>query len=119
MPLIQVASNGAGIPPEVLTAVVRQESGFNPDARSPVGAIGYAQLMPETAKSLGVNPNNAMQNLMGGARYLRQMYDKYKSWPLAFAAYNAGPGAVDKYGGIPPFPETQSYVNSIIHGLGW
>ena len=108
-----------GVPANILAAVAKQESGFNPKAKSPAGALGLMQLMPSTARELGVtDPSNLMQNLLGGALYLRRMYEKFHSWPLALAAYNAGPGAVEQYKGIPPFPETQNYVKSITSSLG-
>lgn len=95
-------------------ALVRQESGFNPQALSPKGAIGYAQLMPGTATMLGVNPHDPMQNLDGGARYLLTQLQTFRSPTLALAAYNAGPEAVRKYGGVPPYRETQGYVVRVI-----
>lgn len=95
-------------------ALVNQESGFNPNAKSPKGAIGLAQLMPRTAQGLGVDPNDPEQNLRGGARYLKKQLDEFKSPELALAAYNAGPDAVRKAGGIPNFRETQNYVKSIM-----
>lgn len=102
-----------GIPPGRFLEVVRQESKGNPLAKSPKGAIGLSQLMPNTAKELGVNPYNPEDNLRGGARYLKQMYDRFGDWGLAHAAYNAGPEAVRKHGGIPPYQETQEYVSNI------
>jgi len=103
-----------GIPPALFKALIGQESGWNPKARSPVGAIGYGQLMPATARGLGVNPYNPIQNLEGSARYLARQFKQFKSWPKALAAYNAGPGAVAKYGGIPPYSETKNYVHNIM-----
>jgi soluble lytic murein transglycosylase-like protein len=95
---------------------VSQESGFDPNARSGAGALGLTQLMPGTAASLGVsNPLDPAQSLQGGAKYLRQQLDRFGGDErLALAAYNAGPGAVARYGGVPPYSETQNYVNSVM-----
>lgn len=90
------------------------ESAFNPSARSHVGAIGLGQLMPETAKALGVNPHDPRQNLHGSARYLLTQMERFKSLELALAAYNAGPEAVEQYGGIPPYRETQGHVVKVL-----
>lgn len=103
------------IDPEVVnlfkSATLPLESNYNPNAISPKGAIGLSQLMPATAREVGVNPNDPIDNLRGGLRYLQKVYKENKGDPrLALAAYNAGPGAVQKYGGVPPFPETQRYV---------
>lgn len=103
-----------GVPEDLFLRLLQQESGFNPGAVSGAGAIGLAQLMPGTADYLGVNPYNPIQNLEGGARYLREQFDKFGSWTKALAAYNAGPGAVEKYGGVPPYEETRKYVKSIL-----
>jgi len=114
---IEVAKAAArkhGIPEDLFLRLVQQESGWNAGAVSHKGATGLAQLMPGTARKLGVDINNPAQNLEGGARYLRQMYDKFGSWKLALAAYNAGPGAVEKHGGIPPYAETRGYVLAIL-----
>jgi soluble lytic murein transglycosylase-like protein len=102
--------------PALLTAVVGQESGFRQRAISGAGAMGLMQLMPETARELGVrDPFDPAQNLDGGAKYLRGLIDRYHGHlDLALAAYNAGPGAVDRYGGVPPYRETQSYVANIL-----
>lgn len=105
-----------GVPPDLFLRLVNQESGFRPDVTSPAGAHGLAQLMPGTAEYLGVDINDPVQNLTGGARYLREQLDRFGTPELALAAYNAGPGNVSKYGGIPPFQETQNYVNSILGG---
>jgi len=106
-----------GIPRRMALNLVKQESGFNQGAVSPKGALGMAQLMPGTAKELGVDPSDPYQNIEGGMRYLRQQYDRFGDWSLAAAAYNAGPGAVQKYGGIPPFEETQNYVPIVMEGV--
>ena len=99
------------LPPEIFLRLINTESGFNQNAVSPKGAIGLTQLMPGTAQELGVDATNITQNIEGGARYLRQMLDKYNgNMELALAAYNAGPGNVDKFGGVPPFAETQNYL---------
>ncbi len=108
-----------GLDPKLFHALIRQESGFNPRAVSSAGAMGLTQLMPKTAKSLGVtDPFDPRQNLEGGARYLSQMLKQFGSRELALAAYNAGPGAVKRAGGIPPYPETQNYVRSILSAVG-
>lgn len=103
-----------GVPTDLFLRLVQQESGGNAKARSHKGAIGLAQLMPGTAKVLRVDPHDPNQNLEGGARYLRQMYEKFGTWRLALAAYNAGPEAVQKYSGVPPYNETQKYVKRIL-----
>ncbi|SOB98206.1 transglycosylase-like protein with SLT domain [Rhodobacter sp. JA431] len=104
-----------GIPEDLFLRLVQQESGWNPGAVSPKGARGLAQLMPGTAAKLGVDAADPVQNLEGGARYLRMMYDRFGNWRLALAAYNAGPEAVEKHGGVPPYTETKNYVR-IIYG---
>lgn len=115
-PLLSLARSAArqhGIPEDLFLRLVQQESGWNARARSHKGAIGLAQLMPQTARALGVNPHDPAQNLEGGARYLRRQYEKFGNWWLALAAYNAGPGAVERYNGIPPYKETRNYVRVI------
>ena len=101
------------IPETLFLRLINTESGWNVNALSPKGAMGLAQLMPGTAQLLRVDPSDPPQNLDGGARYLRMMYDRFGTWPLALAAYNAGPAAVAEYRGIPPFEETRNYVNAI------
>ena len=111
--LARGAARQHGIPEDLFLRLVQQESGWNPHARSHKGALGLAQLMPQTARALGVNPHDVKQNLEGGARYLAQQYRKFGNWRLALAAYNAGPGAVEHYKGIPPYKETRNYVRII------
>lgn len=105
------------VSPELIRAVVAQESGGNPGAMSKAGAIGLMQLMPDTARSLGVNPYDMEQNVDGGIRYLKEMAKRFDSLDEVLAAYNAGPGAVQKFGGVPPYAETQDYVKKIRHSL--
>jgi hypothetical protein len=113
------AANRNGIDPNLFLRLVQQESGFNPNALSRKGAMGPAQLMPATAAELGVDPRDPLQNLDGGARYLRQQLDAFNGdTRLALAAYNAGAGNVRKHGGVPPFKETQNYVRAILGGDG-
>ena len=112
--IIQRAADATGVSADLLHAVVRAESDYNPNCRSRAGAIGLMQLMPGTARSLGVsNPWDPMQNVLGGARYLREQLDRFGELTLALAAYNAGPGAVRRYGGVPPYDETQNYVRRV------
>ncbi|NRB16999.1 MAG: lytic transglycosylase domain-containing protein [Rhodobacteraceae bacterium] len=110
------AARQHGVPEELFLRLVQQESNWNPNAKSHKGALGLAQLMPATARSLGVDPQKPQQNLEGGARYLARQYRKFGTWKLALAAYNAGPQAVEKHGGIPPYRETQNYVKKIWGG---
>lgn len=114
--LAQSAARRHGVPADLFARLIQQESGWNPQAVSHKGAIGLAQLMPGTARTLGVNPRDVAQNLDGGARYLAQQYRRFGNWRLALAAYNAGPGAVEQHGGIPPYRETQDYVRVIWGG---
>ena len=111
-----VASVGEehGVPGEIFAAMVMTESNFDPAARSHVGAIGLTQLMPATAREIGVDPHDPMQNLQGGAQYLKQQYERFGEWPLALAAYNAGPTRVARLGRIPRIRETQDYVQKVI-----
>lgn len=113
--IYQEASQTYGVSVDLLKAMTKQESNFNPNATSRSGAQGLMQLMPATAAGLGVtDAYDPYQNIMGGAKYIRQMLDKYNgNVSLALAAYNAGSNNVDKYGGIPPFAETQNYVAKI------
>ena len=114
-PLIAVTARRHGVPVALFTALVWQESGFNPAARSPAGARGLTQLMPATARSMGVRRiDDAVQNLAGGARYLRIQLLRFRRPGLALAAYNAGPGAVVEHGGVPPYDETQNYVVRVL-----
>lgn len=107
-----------GIPENLAFSVITQESGGKQSAVSEKGATGIMQLMPGTAKELGVDMNDPYQNIEGGMRYLSQQYERFGTWPLALAAYNAGPNAVEKYGGIPPFEETELYVPTILNRAG-
>ena len=110
----RVAARRHAIPEDLFLRLVQRESAWNPTEVSTKGAVGLAQLMPGTAALLRVDKNSPQQNLEGGARYLRMMYDRFGSWRLALAAYNAGPEAVARHGGIPPYAETRAYVTAIL-----
>lgn len=110
----KAAARKHNIPEDLFLRLVQQESGWNHMAVSPKGATGLAQLMPDTADLLQVDINDPEENLEGGARYLRMMYDRFGSWRLALAAYNAGPMAVEEHDGIPPYAETENYVKAIL-----
>lgn len=114
-PAIRAAAARYDLPPELIAGVIWQESRGNPRAVSHCGAMGMMQLMPATAANLGVNNAfDPIQNIDGGAKYLRQMYDKFGRVDFAVAAYNSGPGNVAKFNGIPPFKETQDYVPKVL-----
>lgn len=108
------AARKHGVPEDLFARLVQRESRWNPDAVSHKGAVGLAQLMPGTAARLGVDATDPVENLDGGARYLHQQFVRFRSWRLALAAYNAGPEAVERHGGVPPFAETQAYVVAIM-----
>lgn len=111
--LIEEESKKQGVSPDLVRAIVKAESNGNPKAVSPKGAIGLMQLMPQTAEMLGVDPHDPSENLEGGIRFLKQMAGRYGDLDRTLAAYNAGPGAVDRFKGVPPFEETQQYIKKI------
>ena len=114
--IFEEAANSYGVSSIILKSIAKAESGFNPSAVSNAGAVGIMQLMPSTAAALGVsNSYDARENIMGGAKYISQLLSNYQgNISLALAAYNAGSANVDKYGGIPPFPETQEFVRRVL-----
>jgi len=115
MPIIQEAGERFGLDPQLIMTVIEVESGFNAQAESPCGAMGLMQIMPETAKGLNLkNPYDPYENIVAGVKYLKMQLDRFGSIDLALAAYNAGPGAVEKHGGVPPYQETQQYVKMIL-----
>jgi soluble lytic murein transglycosylase-like protein len=117
-PAIEAAAGQTGLSEELISAVIAAESAYRPNAVSSAGAQGLMQLMPGTAHSLGVqDPFDPFQNVLGGSRYLQQQLQRFGSVEKALAAYNAGPGAVERYGGIPPYRETQNYVRRVMQLL--
>ena len=113
--IIEEAALDNNLDPSLLDALIQAESAYNPAARSHVGAMGLTQLMPDTAKSLGVtNPFDPVQNVKGGAKYLSGLINRFGDLRTALAAYNAGPGAVERSGGIPNYRETQKYVEKVM-----
>ena len=118
-PHIEKISKENNLDPRLVKAVIEQESGFNPNAVSKSGALGLMQLMPETAQDMGVkDPLNPLENIRAGTRYLSSLLNRYQgNVILALSAYNAGPGNVEKFKGVPPFAETKNYVNGIMNKL--
>lgn len=113
--LVDRAARNSGLPSQLVHSVVAAESAYQPHAVSPKGAIGLMQLMPATARALNADPQDPAQNVEAGARYLRELLLKYDRDPYkALAAYNAGTGAVGKYNGVPPYPETQTYIQRVL-----
>jgi len=119
-PYVQAAAGKYGVDPLLIHAIITQESGYQPQVVSAAGAQGMMQLMPATSAALGVSdPFDPAQNIDGGTRYLRGLYDRLGDWRLAVAAYNAGPEAVMKCHGVPPYRETQQYVANVFHTVGF
>ena len=112
--LIVKHSMEMGVDPALALSIAKKESNFSQNRKSPYGAVGVFQLMPRTAKKLGYNPYSLNENIKGGLTYYKQMYKMFGTTELALAAYNAGPGNVKKYNGIPPFKETKTFVSSIM-----
>lgn len=120
MPLLAKAASETSLSPDLLEAVAWRESRLRAEALSPAGAIGEMQLMPGTARALGVDPHDSEQNYRGGAIYLSSLLHRYNGDLVrSLAAYNAGPGAVDRFGGVPPYKETRAYVSAILDRLSW
>jgi soluble lytic murein transglycosylase-like protein len=117
IPIVHGASDATGVPASFIAAIIRVESGWRADAVSRSGALGLMQLMPATARQLGVDPLDPVQNVHGGATYIRQQLDTFDDIAVALAAYNAGPAAVLRFGGVPPFRETASYIARVLRLL--
>lgn len=115
--IIKQAAARYGVDEDLVHAVVQAESNYDPDCHSSAGALGLMQLMPATARALGVDPRDPARNVDGGVRYLRQQLDRFGEVDLALAAYNAGPGAVQRHHGVPPYRETQAYVKRVLQTL--
>ena len=115
--IIRQAAARYGVDADLVHAVVQAESDYDPDCQSSAGAIGLMQLMPQTARGLGVDPRDPKQNVDAGVRYLRGQLDRFGEVDLALAAYNAGPGAVQRHHGVPPYRETQGYVKRVLQTL--
>jgi len=111
--IIQCATE-MGVEPEIVLGIAKQESGFCQNKRSPMGAVGVFQIMPSTARKIGFNPYHYKDNIRGGIAYYKQLKKMFKTDELALAAYNAGPGNVKRYGGIPPFAETKKFVRIVM-----
>ncbi|MEN3184997.1 MAG: lytic transglycosylase domain-containing protein [Atribacterota bacterium] len=115
--IVEECARKYGMNPSLIRKLIEVESGGNPKAVSPKGAMGLMQLMPETCRDLGVSdPFDVRQNVEGGVRYLRGLLDRFGNLELALAAYNAGPSRVRAYGGVPPFPETQAFIKKVLEG---